>query len=53
MADMGMIAIVVVFYGLCAAYVSLCDRVIGRAPVSADHDHRSITRNDQQIEVAA
>jgi hypothetical protein len=31
-ADLLMVAVVVAFFGICIAYVSLCDRVIGPDP---------------------
>jgi len=31
-ADLLMVAVVVAFFGICIAYVSLCDKVIGPDP---------------------
>ena len=52
MADVLMIVIVVIFFGLCVGYVSLCDRVIGPDPVrvEATPDHPA---RDAAVDVAA
>ena len=51
MADLVFIVIVVAFFGLCVAYVRLCDRIIG--PDSPGREPADLKHGDELEEVGA
>ena len=47
MSDVVMLVLIAVFFGVCIAYVSWCDRIIGPDPAEAGADAvRDIDAND-------
>jgi hypothetical protein len=45
MADLVMIVMIVIFFGLCVSYVAACDRIIGPDPARIDTTARELEQD--------